>query len=52
MGYPPCWIWLSYVATTQAGSWFWEGKSFKLFAFNAAASFVSLFAMALVLTFS
>ena len=45
------WPWLGFVATTQAGSFLWEGKSFKLFAFNAAASMVSMFAMALVLTF-
>lgn len=44
------WPWIGFVATTQAGSWLWEGKSFKLFAFNAAESFISLFAMALVLT--
>jgi len=43
------WIWLGYVATTQAGSWLWEGRSFKLFAFNAAASFVSLQVMAAIL---
>lgn len=43
--------WLGFIATTQAGSWLWEGKSFKLFAFNAAESLVAMFAMALVLTF-
>ncbi len=46
------WPWLGFVMPIQAGSWLWEGKSFKLFTFNAAASFVSLFAMALVLTFA
>jgi len=46
------WPWLGFITTTQAGSWLWEGKSFKLFAFNAAASLVSMFAMALVLTFA
>ncbi len=44
------WPWLGFVATTQAGSWLWEGKSFKLFLFNAAESFVALLAMALVIT--
>ncbi len=44
------WPWVGFVATTQASSWLWEGKPFKLFAFNAAASFVSLFAMAFVIT--
>ena len=45
------WPWLGYIATTQAGSFLWEGKSFKLFAFNAAESLVAMFAMACVLTF-
>ena len=46
------WPWLGFIATTQAGSFLWEGKPFKLFAFNAAESLVSMFAMALVLTFA
>jgi hypothetical protein len=45
------WIWLGYVATVQAGAVLWEGKPWKLFMLNAAQSLVSLFAMALVLTF-
>lgn len=45
------WIWLGYVATTQVGSFLWEGRSFTLFVFNATESFVSLFVMALILTF-
>lgn len=45
------WPWIGFVMPIQAGSWLWEGKPFKLFVFNAVASFVSLFAMALVLTF-
>lgn len=45
------WIWLGYVATTQAGSVLWEGKSWKLFFLNAANTLISLVAMALVLTF-
>jgi hypothetical protein len=44
------WPWIGFVAPIQAGGWLWEGKSFTLFAFNAAASFVSLLAMAIVLT--
>lgn len=44
------WPWIGFVAPIQAGGWLWKGKSFKLFVFNAAESFVSLFAMALVLT--
>lgn len=43
------WIWLGFVATTQAGSFLWEAKPFKLFILNAANSLVSLFAMALIL---
>ena len=46
------WPWLGFVIPTQAGSWLWEGKSFKLFAFNAAESLVAMFLMALVLTFA
>ncbi len=46
------WHWLGYVAMTQAGSFLWEGRSFKLFAFNAAESLVAMFAMTLVLTFA
>ena len=45
------WIWLGYVATTQAGSFLWEGKSWKLFALNASQSLVSLIAMSLILTY-
>ena len=44
------WPWIGFVAPIQAGSWLWEGKSFKLFAFNAAVSFVSLCVMASILT--
>jgi hypothetical protein len=45
------WIWLGYVATTQAGSWLWDGRPFKLFILNAAHAFVSLQVMAAVLVF-
>lgn len=46
------WPWLGFVMPIQAGSWLWEGKSFKLFAFNATESLVAMLAMALVLTFA
>lgn len=42
------WVWLGFTMPTLAGKWLWEGKSFALFAFNAAHSFVSMFVMALV----
>jgi len=42
-------IWLGFFFTETAGAWLWEGKSFKLFAFNAAHRLVALFLMALVL---
>lgn len=45
------WIWLGYVATTQATSFLWEGRPWKLFAFNAAETLVSLVTMASILTF-
>ncbi|MBI4121014.1 MAG: DUF1761 domain-containing protein [Parcubacteria group bacterium] len=45
------WIWLGYIATTQASAFLWEGKSWKLFCLNASCSLVSLTAMSLVLTF-
>jgi hypothetical protein len=45
------WIWLGYIATTQAGTVLWEGKPWKLFFLNAGNSLVSLITMALVLTF-
>jgi hypothetical protein len=45
------WIWLGYVATTQAGSVLWEGKSLKLFFLNTAQSLVSLIVMASILVF-
>ncbi len=44
------WPWLGFVMPVQASSWLWEGKSFKLFAFNAVESLVSLCVMASVLT--
>jgi hypothetical protein len=45
------WPWLGFTMPTLAGKWLWEGRSFKLFAFNALHGFVALFAMALVLVF-
>ncbi|HSU73247.1 MAG TPA: DUF1761 domain-containing protein [Candidatus Binatia bacterium] len=43
------WIWLGFVATIQVGSVLWEGKSWKLFAINAAYWLVGIFFMAWVL---
>ena len=43
------WVWLGFIATTLAGSVLWEGKSTKLYAFNIAYQFVSIFVAALVL---
>jgi hypothetical protein len=45
------WIWLGYVATTQAGSVLWEGRPWKLFFINAGNTLVAFVAMALILTF-
>ena len=45
------WIWLGYVATTQAGGVLWEGKPWKLFFINAGNTLVSLVAMAFVITY-
>jgi hypothetical protein len=42
------WPWLGFTMPTLAGKWLWEGRSFKLFAFNAIHGFVALLAMALV----
>lgn len=43
------WAWLGLMLPVIAGGWLWEGKSFKLFAFNAAYYLVSIEVMALVL---
>jgi len=43
------WVWLGFLAPTLANSWLWEGKSLKLFAFNALYALVSIEVMALVL---
>lgn len=43
------WVWLGFVATTVINGWLWEGKSFKLFLFNASYQLVSIEVMALIL---
>jgi len=43
------WVWLGFLAPTLMNSWLWEGKSLKLFAFNAAYALVMIEVMALVL---
>ena len=43
------WIWLGFVATTQIGSYLWEGKPLKLFFLNAAYSLVAYGVMATIL---
>lgn len=44
------WLWLGFLAPTLANGWLWEGKSAKLFAFNALYALVSIEIMALVLS--
>ena len=43
------WLWLGFLAPTLANGWLWEGKSLKLFAFNAAYALVNIEIMAIVL---
>lgn len=43
------WVWLGFLAPTLANGWLWEGKTFKLFVFNAVYSLVSIEVMAVVL---
>lgn len=43
------WIWLGFVATTQIGSFLWEGKPFSLFVLNTAYSLVAYGVMASIL---
>jgi len=43
------WLWLGFLAPTLANGWLWEGKSLKLFAFNAAYALVNIEIIALVL---
>ncbi len=45
------WLWLGFVATTLSNIVAWEGKSWKLFALHGAYHFVSLAAMAIILTY-
>ncbi|MBI4095076.1 MAG: DUF1761 domain-containing protein [Candidatus Liptonbacteria bacterium] len=41
-------VWLGFVATTLMGSFLWEGKPFKLFAFNAVYQLISFSIMSLI----
>lgn len=43
------WMWFGFVATTQAGSYVWEGKPFMLFVLNASFYFVALSIMSVIL---
>ena len=43
------WVWLGFLAPMVANGWLWEGKSVKLFLFNAAYQLVSIEIMAVVL---
>ncbi|OGC87194.1 hypothetical protein A2949_00625 [Candidatus Adlerbacteria bacterium RIFCSPLOWO2_01_FULL_54_21b] len=43
------WVWLGFLAPTLANGWLWEGKTPKLFVFNAAYALVNIEIMALVL---
>lgn len=43
------WVWLGFLAPTIANGWLWEGKSVRLFLFNAAYQLVSIEIMAVVL---
>jgi len=43
------WIWLGFYVPTTAGAWLWEGKSFKLFLFNAVYYLVTLIVTASLL---
>lgn len=43
------WVWLGFLAPTLANTWLWEGKSFKLFTFNAAYALVNILILSVVL---
>jgi len=43
------WVWLGFIATTQIGSYLWEGKPLKLFFLNTAYSLISYGVMAAIL---
>ena len=36
------WVWLGFHVPLSAGAWLWEGKSFRLFLFNAVQWLVTL----------
>ena len=44
------WPWLGFVVTTLANGPLWENRSIKLFLFNISYHFVSMLAVAMVLT--
>ena len=43
------WIWIGFLATTQIGSVFWEGKPVKLYLINTSHYLVALAVMAAIL---
>lgn len=43
------WVWLGFVVTTLANGWLWEGKSVRLFVFNAVYQLISIEIMAAIL---
>ncbi|HYD93269.1 MAG TPA: DUF1761 domain-containing protein [Candidatus Paceibacterota bacterium] len=43
------WYWLGFAVPLSAGAFLWEGKSFKLWAFNAAYYLVSFLVMGAIL---
>lgn len=43
------WMWLGFVVTTQAGSFLWEGKSFRLLLINGSMSLIATIAMSLII---
>jgi len=43
------WVWLGFLAPTVANGWLWEGKSVKLFLFNAGYQLLSIEIMAVIL---
>lgn len=45
------WIWLGFIATKSLGSVLWEGKPYRLYFLNISHDLISIFVMALILTF-
>jgi len=45
------WTWLGFFVPVTAGDWLWEGKSSKLFLFNAAYYLVVLLVATLIIAF-